>query len=481
MAARMGLRRSHVLGNAVAAAAGGGTRRLLLPPPPPLFLRLHQHHVHFSTQPQAATAAKGEAETSAAAPRYPPVLPSLTAMSKAAAARRRQEARARVRDAPSAAEKIRMLSSVQRLKYVVSPLTFSLNADRPYQHFTKTAFAQRLPERLAAPASSPPPLDRAGALTRDALLQEFAFVRRQRGPLYRERRHVVEAFVVNLVSRLTALLAGSNSALREACIDVKPDVGFYWWRGERKVPRGHRSGKIEPIRFQIEDKPINQIRMQQQLPEFIPIDSDLSIDGEVPSYTNDPCHLPLFRRQYENKIFTGAKINDPYRYGHTQFHVTADKLNPKKLAEKGIADQVEVRLRAHAIASLFAWTGAQAMYQGFWADEDLTRPFVSQAVITDGIHFSFFCYQLNTLALDTHTDGGNARRNVCWGTPSMRLYDAVEGSQVHGFNDEVVTMLVRLLLNQPLNPVLMGGVAEAATSTAAAMPGGAGEGPTTSG
>ncbi|XP_078711024.1 large ribosomal subunit protein mL65 [Lampetra fluviatilis] len=481
MAARMGLRCSHVLRNAQAAVGGVTQRRLLLLP---LLHQHHHHHVHFSTQPQAAATTKGESETTAAmGPRYPPVLPSLTAMSKAAAARRRQEARARVRDAPSAAEKIRMLSSVQRLKYVVSPLTFSLNADRPYQHFTKTAFVQRLPEGLAAPASSSLPLGRAGGLVRDALLQEFAFVRRQRGPLYRERRHVVEAFVVNLVSRLTALLAGSNSALGEACIDVKPDVGFYWWRGERKVPRGHRSGKIEPIRFQIEDKPINQIRMQQQLPEFIPIDSDLSIDGEVPSYTNDPCHLPLFKRQFENKIFTGAKINDPYRYGHTQFHVTADKLNPKKLAEKGIADQVEVRLRAHAIASLFAWTGAQAMYQGFWADEDLTRPFVSQAVITDGIHFSFFCYQLNTLALDTHTDGGNARRNVCWGTQSMRLYDAVEGSQVHGFNDEVVTMLVRLLLNQPLNPVLMAEAAEVAASaaTTTTTPAGAGEGPTTSG
>jgi hypothetical protein len=32
--------------------------------------------------------------------------------------------------------------------------------------------------------------------------------------------------------------------------------------------------------------------------------------------------------------------------------------------KQNCADQIEVIFRANAIASLFAWTGAQAMYQG---------------------------------------------------------------------------------------------------------------------
>lgn len=32
--------------------------------------------------------------------------------------------------------------------------------------------------------------------------------------------------------------------------------------------------------------------------------------------------------------------------------------------KQNCADQIEVVFRANAIASLFAWTGAQAMYQG---------------------------------------------------------------------------------------------------------------------
>lgn len=42
---------------------------------------------------------------------------------------------------------------------------------------------------------------------------------------------------------------------------------FYWRRGERIIPRGHRSGHLEPTRFQINDRPHSQIRITQQLPQ----------------------------------------------------------------------------------------------------------------------------------------------------------------------------------------------------------------------
>lgn len=60
----------------------------------------------------------------------------------------------------------------------------------------------------------------------------------------------------------------------------------------------------------------------------------------------------------------GAKLADPCCYGHTQFHVVPDRFRRDKLIKKNLPDQIEVFLRANAIASLFAWTGAQAMYQG---------------------------------------------------------------------------------------------------------------------
>lgn len=86
---------------------------------------------------------------------------------------------------------------------------------------------------------------------------------------------------------------------------------------------------------------------------------------------------------------------------------------------------------------------------GFWDREDVTRPFVSQAVITDGQYFSFFCYQLNTVALSMQTDINNPRRNVMWGTESLKLYDRVEDGKVVGLNDGVIKLLVQFLINQP--------------------------------
>lgn len=86
---------------------------------------------------------------------------------------------------------------------------------------------------------------------------------------------------------------------------------------------------------------------------------------------------------------------------------------------------------------------------GFWDREDVTRPFVSQAVITDGKYFSFFCYQLNTVALSVQTDVDNPRKNLLWGTESLKLYDRVEDGKVVGLNDSVIKLLVQFLINQP--------------------------------
>lgn len=86
---------------------------------------------------------------------------------------------------------------------------------------------------------------------------------------------------------------------------------------------------------------------------------------------------------------------------------------------------------------------------GFWSEADVTRPFVSQAVITDGKYFSFFCYQLNTLALTAQADQNNPRKNICWGTQSKPLYETIEDNDVKGFNDDVLLQLVHFLLNRP--------------------------------
>lgn len=49
--------------------------------------------------------------------------------------------------------------------------------------------------------------------------------------------------------------------------DLKPEVNYYWHHGEEVVVHGHRKGRVDPVRFQIDDHPHLQIRVPKQLPE----------------------------------------------------------------------------------------------------------------------------------------------------------------------------------------------------------------------
>ncbi|XP_076006974.1 large ribosomal subunit protein mL65 [Genypterus blacodes] len=420
------------------------------------------------------------AEAAAREPAYPPIVASLTAKSKAARLRQIQERVSQI-CAATVEDKISLITRVQRKKFVVYPQTFARNADRWYQHFTKTAYISGLPDKftvgpeVSTGESSPslgigddafegtrtPVLDAPNALPGmgddafegirtlvvDAILQEHWYMKKRKPFLYREQEHFVAPFLKNLVTGLTYGLSKYNPLLSLSSVDLKPKVNFYWRRGETTVPRGHRRGNLEPTRFQIDDQPHSQIRITRQLSPFTPMEA--SYAAEVPEIKLAPNTLPLFRRQYENNMFTGAKFPDPAHYGHTQFHMVPDHYHRARMARRQQSDQIEVFLRANGLASLFAWTGAQAMYQGFWNHEDVSRPFASQAVITDGQFFSFFCYQLNTVALSVETDANNPRKNLLWGTESMRLYEAVQDGEVVGLNDGVIKLLIQFLMNRP--------------------------------
>ncbi|XP_012520200.1 PREDICTED: 28S ribosomal protein S30, mitochondrial [Propithecus coquereli] len=399
----------------------------------------------------AATAPESTGLDVAATPvaRYPPIVASMTADSKAGRQRRVERWQATVHAAESVDEKLRILTKMQFMKYMVYPQTFSLNADRWYQGFTKTVFLSGLPLPPAEPEPAPG-LDLAAlrGAAFDCLLQEHFYLRRK-GRVHRHQVHeaITSPFLDQLVVTLLGLLSPHNPALATAALDCKRPVNFYWLCGEEIIPRGHRKGRVDAVRYQINDKPHNQIRISKQLPEFVPL--DYSVPIEIPVMKCKPDKLPLFKQQYENSIFIGSKTADPRCYGHTQFHLLPHFLKRERLLKQNRADQIEVVFRANAIASLFAWTGAQAMYQGFWSEADVARPFVSQGVITDGKYFSFFCYQLNTLALTAQANQNNPRKNICWGTQSKPLYETIEENDVKGFNDDVLLQIVQFLLKRP--------------------------------
>ena len=161
--------------------------------------------------------------------RYPPIVASLTADSKAARQRRVERWQATVHAAKSVDEKLRILTKMQFMKYVVYPQTFALNADRWYQSFTKTVFLSGLPPPQAQPDREPAQVVDLAALRAavcDCLLQEHFFLRRKkRAPIYQERYAVASPFLDQLVPSLTGLLSAYNPVLAAAALG-KPRAAF---------------------------------------------------------------------------------------------------------------------------------------------------------------------------------------------------------------------------------------------------------------
>lgn len=76
----------------------------------------------------------------------------------------------------------------------------------------------------------------------------------------------VQFYDQNIIITQTRLTPASDIVY--VCLsDINPQVNFYWRRGQRIIPKGHRRGRLEPTRFQIDDCPHSQIRITQQLPQ----------------------------------------------------------------------------------------------------------------------------------------------------------------------------------------------------------------------
>lgn len=86
---------------------------------------------------------------------------------------------------------------------------------------------------------------------------------------------------------------------------------------------------------------------------------------------------------------------------------------------------------------------------GFSTFQDPTYPLVNQMVITNGQWWTFFVYQLNTTTLHIDAIHENPRRNMCWMTEPMKLFDSIEDGKVKGLNEDVLKHLIKFYANDP--------------------------------
>ncbi|CAD6189783.1 unnamed protein product [Caenorhabditis auriculariae] len=116
------------------------------------------------------------------------------------------------------------------------------------------------------------------------------------------------------------------------------------------------------------------------------------------------------------------------------------------IAKLGLFDEAA---KAQAVVSLFSTLCAQAHAQGFTQYTDVTRPFTSQLILTDGNLAYFAVGQLNTLAINIECDGfHNPRTNFVHIEGPVKLLERNEKSGEAKLSGQFLERCLQMLMKQ---------------------------------
>ncbi|CAG7838182.1 unnamed protein product [Allacma fusca] len=270
--------------------------------------------------------------------------------------------------------------------------------------------------------------------------------------------------VANQINRLLiAGLASDTAHLRTCQVDHKPKLEAFWFCGGmepknreigfKKVKKkfyGEKS-KIDPEgpverNFQYLGSSLLQIRCVNPIKNYVDAESDLCEKGD-----NFPDRMRQFAKAYgiPRTVRYGTCLNghwsgDGHRSSllsiHPQHHLAHDyRQNSHWLEDQQSA------LDSQAIVCSFSRLLAQAYNFGFDQFTDLDYPFSTQFISTNGLNWSFYTYQLNTIKISKHDYQKNNRQNLCWGTKPMKIIE-----ENHQLNEVVLENLIKFYLNPPV-------------------------------
>lgn len=314
----------------------------------------------------------------------------------------------------------------------------------------------------------------------DALLLENDFAQRDK----KNVRQLSNYTIRNMLINFTTLLAHSYEHLGTGCLSENVIVQAFWDRYQTKRPRPRRIKElyeyapdtvpvIKTYKLQESRKDIKmrqfrmtgfeesaefighitadfQYRSEKMLPEFISRTDSLSTGSyETKSPDCYPCEMgqSFGWEKLDSKV--GYNLGDPWEYG--TFSVINPYNNKAEHYEREVGEKHGQLYRmGYGLSASFLWTVAQAYTQGFNSYIDVTYPFTTQTILTNGKTFSFHAYQLNTLQL-WKCNNSNPFQNICWQIPEANLYDVIENGEVKGFNDDVFKNLIKFIVLEPVD------------------------------
>ncbi|XP_076748855.1 mitochondrial ribosomal protein S30 [Xylocopa sonorina] len=253
---------------------------------------------------------------------------------------------------------------------------------------------------------------------------------------------------------ILAAMSSSMPHLLETQIDFDPRREAFWFVGGvqpsasikkmRESSRNMKDYVNEPITMPVHylGSPILQLRHQFPLREIISLTESANPELNIPEFKFDPRVLGYFRSFRHATCIPGFWPGDIAEFGLLSYH----NLNSLYLTGFPLLEEA---ITVQAIFASYGWLLPQACYQGFSTVNEITYPLVSQTVLTNGQFWSFCVYQLNTTLVHSDHADENPKRNLCWITEPIKLFDKIEDGKIEGFNEEVLQKLITFYANVP--------------------------------
>lgn len=119
------------------------------------------------------------------------------------------------------------------------------------------------------------------------------------------------------------------------------------------------------------------------------------------------------------------------------------QLNVKEL------DDDENCLNAQALLTGFSWLNGLSAYHGFMPFEEITYPFTTQMITTNGQDWLFNVFQMNSHSYhnDVLLDISKAKINLFWTSGKMKLFDNYQDGSFSNVNEDVLKLLYKFSTN----------------------------------
>ncbi|KRZ14749.1 28S ribosomal protein S30, mitochondrial [Trichinella zimbabwensis] len=201
------------------------------------------------------------------------------------------------------------------------------------------------------------------------------------------------------------------------------------------------------VAFCYREKVCTQIRTTYPLSAFISSDDPLCLSS-IDKFAVDPQLIGMQSDSRHLRMVPGFEYGDDQEFGLVTTRTFGDVYS-KMIQWEAEQEELHECLISLGIATNFAWLTSQAHYLGFNQYNDITYPMVAQTIVTDLRMWYFFAYQLNTLRLMDPWDESILPNNVCWYQGPVKLFDDFDGSVFTNFNEEVISLCLKFLLNKP--------------------------------